>query len=168
MSRGRAWVFGDDVDTDVLAPGRYMKAPMEELARHCLETVDPDFAAQVAAGDVVVAGRNFGIGSSREQAAQALEMLGVGAVLARSFGGIFYRNAVNNGLLVLVCAEVEGIAPGDRLDVEGAAGRVRNLTTGATLQCEAVPPHLMDMVEAGGLVPYLERRLARERKDGTR
>lgn len=168
MSQGCAWVFGDDVDTDVLAPGLYMKGSMEELARHCLESVDPDFAGQVAEGDIVVAGGNFGIGSSREQAAQALRILGVGAILAGSFGGIFYRNAFNNGLLVLVCSEVNRINRGDRLQVDAAAGQVTNLTTGETLECEPVPMHLMEIVEAGGLVPYLERRLASEGKEQTR
>lgn len=165
MSGGRAWVFGDDIDTDVLAPGLYMKGSMAELAGHCLETVDPEFAGQIAAGDIVVAGRNFGIGSSREQAAEALKILGVSTVLARSFGGIFYRNAFNNGLLVLICAEVDRINSGDRLELDAAAGRVKNLTTGETLACEPAPGHLMDMVEAGGLVLYLERRLAREGKE---
>ena len=168
MSQGCAWVFGDDVDTDALAPGLYMKGSMEELARHCLESVDPVFAGQVAAGDIVVAGGNFGVGSSREQAAQVLKILGVGAILARSFGGIFYRNAFNNGLLVLVCAEVERINRGDNLQLDAAAGKVKNITTGETLECEPVPSHLMDLVKAGGLVPYLERQLAQEGKEQTR
>ena len=94
-SAGRAWVFGDSVNTDVLAPGAYIKGPLEELARHCLESVDPDFAPKVQPGDVVVGGENFGMGSSREQAAIALKMLGVKAVLAKSFARIFYRNALN-------------------------------------------------------------------------
>ena len=115
---GRAWVFGDDIDTDLLAPGAYMKGPVKELARHCLEAVDPTFAAGVAAGDVVVGGVNFGVGSSREQAAQALRCLGVGAVVARSFGGIFYRNALNLGLLAVVCAEAGQLRAGDRLTVD--------------------------------------------------
>ncbi len=94
---GRVFVFGDDINTDVMAPGLYFKAPMEEMARHCLEAVDPDFARQVRPGDIIVAGRNFGVGSAREQAAMALTHLGVGAVLAVSFGRIFYRNALNFG-----------------------------------------------------------------------
>jgi 3-isopropylmalate/(R)-2-methylmalate dehydratase small subunit len=102
---GRAWVLGDDIDTDQLAPGPYMKSPIAELARHCLEAADPRFAAEVRPGDVVVAGRNFGIGSSREQAAKALLTLGVAAVVARSFGGIFRRNAINLGLPALVSSE---------------------------------------------------------------
>ncbi len=158
---GRAWVFGDDIDTDVLAPGLYMKGSMEELARHCLEAVNPEFAVSVQPGDFVVAGGNFGMGSSREQAAQVLRRLGVAAVLARSFAGIFYRNALNLGLLVLVCPEAGRIAEGDELRVDAAAGRVENLTRGESYACEPLPAHLLEMIADGGLVPHLEKRLAR-------
>ncbi len=162
---GRAWIFGDDIDTDVLAPGLYMKGSMEEMASHCLEAVDPDFAAKVAPGDVVIAGENFGIGSSREQAAQALKMLGVAAVAARSFGGIFYRNALNFGLLAVTYEGAMTIAAGDRVTVDGAAGGIANLTSGTTISCDPVPPHLLDMIAAGGLVPHLEQRLKAEREN---
>ena len=162
---GRAWIFGDDIDTDVLAPGLYMKGSMEEMASHCLEAVDPDFAAKVAPGDVVIAGENFGIGSSREQAAQALKMLGVAAVAARSFGGIFYRNALNFGLLAVTYEGAMTIAAGDRVTVDGAAGGIVNLTSGTTISCDPVPPHLLDMIAAGGLVPHLEQRLKAEREN---
>jgi len=162
---GRAWVFGDDVDTDALAPGKYMKFGVEEIARHCLEAVDPRFAASVRPGDVVVGGRNFGLGSSREQAAAALRHLGVTALVAESFAGLFYRNALNLGLPALVCAEAKRIRPGDALAVDPAAGRVENRTTGETLACEPVPAFLLGMVLDGGLLPHLEKKLARERKD---
>jgi 3-isopropylmalate/(R)-2-methylmalate dehydratase small subunit len=163
---GRAFVFGDNIDTDVLAPGRYMKGPVEELAKHCLEAVDPDFANSVQVGDVVVAGRNFGMGSSREQAAQALKILGVAAVIAKSFGGIFYRNALNLGLPVVVCPESDGIRPGDRISVDLAGGTVLNETTGRTLKSEPLPQFLLDMLADGGLVPHLENKLARQQKTG--
>lgn len=156
---GRAWVFGENVDTDVLAPGRYMKFGIEEIAKHCLESVDPAFAGAVKPGDVVVGGRNFGAGSSREQAAEALLQLGVAYVLAPSYGGIFYRNALNLGLPVLVCAAVDRIRSGDRVEVDAAAGRVRNLSTGETVECEPIPPHLLSMVNDGGLLAHLERRM---------
>jgi 3-isopropylmalate/(R)-2-methylmalate dehydratase small subunit len=158
--RSRAWIFGDNIDTDVLAPGRYMKSSIEELARHCLEAVDPAFASGVRPGDVIVAGRNFGAGSSREQAAAALKQLGVAAVIAPSFAGIFYRNALNLGLVVLVCAETGSIRAGDQIVFDAAAGRIDNRTTGATLACEPIPAHLMTMVRDGGLLAHLERRLA--------
>ncbi len=156
---GRAWLFGDNVDTDVLAPGRYMKAGIEEIARHCLEAVDPSFAREVRPGDVVVGGRNFGAGSSREQAPQALRQLGVAALIAESFAGLFYRNALNLGLPALVCAEAKRIRAGDRLSVDPQAGRIENLTSGETIACEPIPAHLMQMIRDGGLLPHLEKRL---------
>jgi len=155
QNSGRAWVFGDNIDTDQLAPGIHMKRPIEEIARHCLEAADPGFAGGVASGDVVVGGRNFGMGSSREQAAQALRQLGVSAVLAPSFGGIFYLNL---GLLALVCPEAGKIAAGDRVALEPENGKVHNLTRDEIYACEPVPAHLAEMVRAGGLVPYLERQ----------
>ena len=154
---GRAFVFGDDITTDALAPGAYMKKPVEEMASHCLEGVDPGFARAVRAGDVVVGGENFGIGSSREQAAIALRQLGVAVVVARSFGGLFFRNAVNLGLAPLVCAEAGRIRPGDQLAVEPMAGRIENLTTGDSYACEPIPAHLAEMIRDGGLLPHLEK-----------
>lgn len=163
LVRGRAWVFGDGINTDVMAPGLYFKAPFEELARHCLEAVDPAFAREVRPGDIVVAGRNFGVGSAREQAAMALRHLGVGAVLAVSFGRIFYRNALNFGLPALFFPDAAAIAAGDEVKVDVVAGRVQNLRTGGEWQVNGLPPHLMEMVAAGGLMPWLHRRLAVQR-----
>jgi 3-isopropylmalate/(R)-2-methylmalate dehydratase small subunit len=160
---GRAFVFGDDIDTDALAPGRYMKGPIEELAQHCLEAIAPGFAKDVRRGDVVVAGRNFGMGSSREQAAQALKVLGVAAVVARSFGGIFYRNALNLGLPVVVCAESDKIKPGDRLRIDLARGTITNETSGHIMPCEPLPAFLLEMLADGGLVPHLEKKFARQK-----
>ena len=160
---GRAWVFGDDVNTDVMAPGLYFKAPMAEMARHCLEAIDPAFATGVRPGDIVVAGRNFGVGSAREQAAMALTHLGVGAVLAVSFGRIFYRNALNFGLPALVFPAAGTVAAGDTLRVDPVAGRIENRRTGAVHAVNGIPAHLMAMVEAGGLMPWLKLRLQKER-----
>lgn len=156
---GRAWVYGDNVDTDLLAPGAYMKGPVETMAAHCLEAIDPDFAKTAVTGDLVVGGRNFGMGSSREQAAQVLRILGIRAVIAKSFGGIFYRNAFNLGLLALVSDQIGSIAKGDELRVDAAAGRVENLTQGTVIATEPVPEHLLNIVGAGGLVPYLEKKI---------
>jgi len=158
---GCAWVLGDNVDTDALAPGKYMKFGIEEIAKHCLEAVDPGFAAGVQLGDVVVGGRNFGAGSSREQAPQALKALGVAALVAESFAGLFYRNSLNLGLPALACREARRIRAGDRLRVHPEAGRIENETTGETLACEPIPPHLMQMVRDGGLLPHLEKRLGK-------
>lgn len=153
---GMAWVFGENIDTDQLAPGGTLKRGIEVTASQCMARINPDFAQQVHKGDFVVGGSNFGIGSSREQAAQALCHLGVAGVIAPSFGGIFYRNALNFGLLALVCAEAGSITQNDRISVDPEKGRVHNLTRDETYECEAVPAHLMEIVNAGGLVPYLE------------
>lgn len=156
MPSGKAFVFGDDVDTDALAPGRYMAAPLEVLAANCLIDLDPGFAASVRPGDVILAGRNFGMGSSREQAAQALKHLGIAGVIAKSFSGIFYRNAINLGLPVFAADDLGGIKTGDpvRLDVADA----RLTFDGGEIRLEPLPDFLLQLIEDGGLVPHLEKR----------
>lgn len=156
---GRAWVFGDDIDTDLLAPGHAMRMPIDELSKHCLEAVAPQFAASVQRGDIVVAGSGFGIGSSREQAAQALLHLGVAAVLARSIARIFYRNALNLGLPALVFPDADRIRDGERLRIDPARGLVHNVTAGTDYRCEPIPGFLMNMLRDGGLMPHLHKRL---------
>lgn len=155
MTASRVWKLGADVDTDALAPGAYMKNDIDVIAQHCLEALRPDFASCVQPGDVLVAGPNFGIGSSREQAAGALLHLGVRAVIAPSFSGLFFRNAFNLGLLLLTCAEAEQLQQGDAVTlvpagVQGPDGRV--------LPCQPIPDFLMDMVHAGGLMHVLKQR----------
>jgi 3-isopropylmalate/(R)-2-methylmalate dehydratase small subunit len=154
-------VFGDDIDTDLLAPGVYMKGTIEQLAPHCLEALDPGFARAVRPGDILVAGESLGIGSSREQAVHALRHLGIRVVLARSFGRIFYRNAMNLGLPALVCPDLLTVRTGDELRVDMVAGVVENLSDDRAYRCEPIPPHLVEMLEAGGLLPHLEGRLRR-------
>jgi 3-isopropylmalate/(R)-2-methylmalate dehydratase small subunit len=156
---GRAWVFGDRIDTDLLAPGHAMRKPLEGLAAHCLEAVRPEFAREVARGDIVVAGEGFGIGSSREQAAQALRFLGVSVVLAKSAARIFYRNAFNLGLPVMVLPQAGEIADGARLEVDLAAGIVRDTSTGREYHGEPVPDFLLEIVADGGLIPHLHKQL---------
>jgi len=155
-------VLGDNVDTDVIVPGRYMKFSIEEIARHCLEPVSPSFANEVKQGDFVVAGRNFGAGSSREQAPAALRQLGVAALIAPSFAGIFYRNSLNLGLPALVCSRAGEIRDGDSLEVDYARSEIANLSTGERLAFEPIPAHLMEMVRDGGLLAHLEKRLRKE------
>jgi 3-isopropylmalate/(R)-2-methylmalate dehydratase small subunit len=155
----KAWVFGDNVDTDAMAPGRYMKAGIGEIAKHCLESLSPQFACSVSRGDVVVGGRNFGMGSSREQAPEALRHLGVAALVAQSFAGLFYRNALNLGLPAVVCLDAKRIRPGDDLAIDFERGKITNQTSGDVLDCEPIPGHLMQMVRDGGLLPHLEKKL---------
>ena len=155
----RVWMFGDDVSTDAIAPGRYMKSDIAEMAKHCLETVDPAFAKSVRFGDVLVAGRNFGAGSSREQAPAALKHLGIAALVAESFAGLFYRNSLNLGLPALVCPEARQIHNGDELKISYEESAIYDLSTRRKLAFEAIPPHLWEMVLDGGLLPHLEKRL---------
>ena len=155
----RAWVFGDDISTDAIAPGRYMKSDIAEMAKHCLETVDPRFAKSVRFGDVLVAGRNFGVGSSREQAPAALKHLGIAALVAESFAGLFHRNSLNLGLPALVCAEARQIHNGDELKISYEESAIYDLSTRRKLAFEPIPAHLWEMVLDGGLLPHLEKRL---------
>jgi 3-isopropylmalate/(R)-2-methylmalate dehydratase small subunit len=154
---GKAWVFGDEINTDNMAPGLYFKEPMEVLATHCLEAVNPKFALEVKHGDILVAGSNFGMGSAREQAPMALVHLGIGAILAKSYSRIFYRNAINFGLPALMFPQADEINPGDELRVDPVAGLISNITTDRQYQVEGIPPHLMDMITAGGLMPWLKQ-----------
>ena len=154
----RVWRFGADIDTDQLAPGAYMKLGIEGIAPHCLESVRPEFAGAVRPGDVIAAGPNFGIGSSREQAAAALVHLGVRAVIAPSFSGLFFRNAFNLGLLLLTCREAGELREGEQagLDLQ----RMEVVTAdGRRLPCDPIPGFLLDMVQAGGLLNQLRRKL---------
>ncbi len=153
----RAWRLPADVDTDQLAPGATMKHGIEVTARHCLEALRPDFAGGARRGDVIVAGANFGIGSSREQAAAVLVHLGLAAVIAPSYAGLYFRNAFNLGLLLLTCAEAGAIAEGEAVRIEARAGRVVR-ADGSVLACDPIPPFLLEMVDAGGLLPRLKKQ----------
>ncbi len=154
---GRVWMFGADIDTDTMAPGAYMKLGIDEIATHCLEAVRPEFAQQVQRGDVLVAGVNFGIGSSREQAAGVLVALGVQAVVAPSYSGLFFRNAFNLGLLLITCSRASELHEGERISID-VARRCVVRADGTELPCEPIPDFLLDMVRAGGLLPVLKKR----------
>ena len=160
----RVWRLGPDIDTDALAPGHAMKHGIDRIAQHCLEAVRPEFAREVRPGDVIVAGPNFGIGSSREQAAAVLVKLGVAAVIAPAFGGLYFRNAFNLGLLLLTCAEAETLREGDGIAIDNTAPAVI-APDGTRLACEPVPAFLMDMVRAGGLMNQLRQRAGKEPTD---
>ena len=156
----RVWILGADIDTDALAPGAYMKLGIEGIAPHCLEAVRPEFAREVQRGDVIVAGPHFGIGSSREQAAGALVHLGVKAVIAPSFSGLFFRNAFNLGLLLLTCRDISAFKD---LEPMGLDLKTLALTApdGSCTPCDPIPDFLLDMVEAGGLMNQLRQRINR-------
>ena len=154
----RTWKLPADVDTDQLAPGATMKHGIEVSARHCLEAVRPEFALGVRAGDVIVAGAHFGIGSSREQAASVLVHLGLAAVIAPSYSGLYFRNAFNVGLLLLTAREADRIDDGEALSFDARAGVITR-ADGSSLRCDPIPAFLLDMVDAGGLLPQLKRRL---------
>jgi len=157
----RVWKLGADIDTDVLAPGHAMKHGIDRIAQHCLESVRPEFAARVRTGDVIVAGPNFGIGSSREQAAAVLVRLGVAAVIAPSFSGLYFRNAFNVGLLLLTCAQAERLQEGQQVTLDDAARYVQ-AADGPRLACEPIPDFLLDMARSGGLMNQLRKRYGKE------
>ncbi|PCN50228.1 3-isopropylmalate dehydratase small subunit [Candidatus Geothermarchaeota archaeon ex4572_27] len=159
--RGKVVKYGDNIDTDVIIPGKYLiHIEPEELAKHAMEGIDPSFPEKAKGGCILVAGRNFGCGSSREQAPVALKHAGVRAVVAESFARIFYRNAINIGLPAVVCPQATRIFnEGDEAEVDLEQGVVRNLTTGAVVELKPMPPMLLEILSAGGLVEYMRRRL---------
>ena len=164
MNSHRVWLLGNDIDTDVLAPGAFMKGSIEELSKHCLEAVEPGFAENVKTGDIIVAGQNFGAGSSREQAALVLKLLGIEAIIARSFGGIFFRNAFNIALPLFTVKSIRGISAGDQLTIDIETSQILNQNTGQEVIAETLPVHLVSIVRSGGLIPHLQNRLARQQK----
>jgi 3-isopropylmalate dehydratase small subunit len=159
-----AFCYGDQIDTDVIIPARYLTTADEaELGKHALEDLDPTFATTVAPGDVLVAGANFGCGSSREHAPLALKGAGVGAVVAASFARIFFRNAINTGLPIVVSPEaVAGIDNGDEVVVDAATATVKNLSKGTEFRGEPMPEFVQEIATAGGLVPYVKAKLERQ------
>jgi 3-isopropylmalate/(R)-2-methylmalate dehydratase small subunit len=156
--RGKAWKFGDSISTDHIAPGRYfhLRTNLPELAKHVLEDANPDFAFQMQPGDFVVAGRNFGLGSSREHAPRIIKLAGAGAVMAQSFARIFFRNSINVGLPVLEI-DTSGIQQGDELEVDLEAGTVRNVTRDETLTFAPLPPVMVKILGDGGLVEHFKK-----------
>ena len=159
---GKAHKYGDHIDTDQIIPAQYLVTTVpKELALHCMETPDPDFVKRVKDGDVIIAGINFGCGSSREHAPIAITGAGVSCVIAKSFARIFFRNAINLGLPVLESPEAaDGIEAGDEIDVDLATGTIRNLTTEQVFKAKPFEPFMMEIIEAGGLVEYTKRRMA--------
>lgn len=156
---GKVFKYGDNVDTDVIIPARYLNtADANELARHCMEDIDASFVSKVAKGDIIVAGRNFGCGSSREHAPLSIKTSGISCVIAVTFARIFYRNAINIGLPILECpAAVEAIEAGDKLSVDLSTGTITDETSGKTFKAEPFPPFMQDLIAAGGLAAYMRK-----------
>lgn len=162
LIQGHAWKFGKNIDTDAIIPARRCNtADPQELARYCMEDADPDFVNKMNRGDLIVAGSNFGCGSSREVAPLVIIAVGVSAVIAASFARIFFRNAINIGLPILECEEAaEGIDEGDKVQVDPASGTIHNLTKDERYQAVPFPEFLQQIIDKGGLLPYVEERLA--------
>ena len=158
---GTAHRYGRDIDTDVIIPARYLNTSVpEELAKHCMEDLDPQFVSKMEFGDILVADENFGCGSSREHAPIAIKAAGVSVVIAKSFARIFYRNAINTGLPIMEAPEaVDGIRDGDRVSVDADAGVIVNETTGATFRAQPFPPFIKDIIEQGGLIESVKRKV---------
>lgn len=158
---GKVWKYGDNVDTDVIIPARYLSSSLpEELAPHCMEDIDATFAGSVQKGDIMVAGNNFGCGSSREHAPLAIAGAGVSCVVAASFARIFFRNAINVGLPILECPEAaSAIQKGDVIEVDLEKGTITNKTRNASYTARPFPPFLRELIELGGLVPYVKKQL---------
>jgi len=159
--KGNVWRFGDDVDTDAVIPARYLNTTdPQELARHCMEAADAAFAQQVKPGDIIVAGKNFGCGSSREHAPLAIKAAGVSCVIAAGFARIFYRNAFNIGLSILESREAaEACRQGDELEVDPGAGEIRNLTRGRSFTAQPIPAFMQELIRDGGLIRHIAKRL---------
>ena len=160
--RGRVHKYDNNIDTDVIIPARYLvSSDAAFLAKHCMEDVDPEFINRVKPGDIIVAGSNFGCGSSREHAPMAIRSAGVSCIVAKSFARIFFRNSINRGLPVLECAEaVDATEAGDEVEVELASGSIHNLTRGKSFKAKPFEPFMMELLQSGGLVEYTKRKLA--------
>jgi 3-isopropylmalate/(R)-2-methylmalate dehydratase small subunit len=158
MLRGKAHKFGNDISTDLIQPGRYnyLRSNLPELAKHVLEDADPNFASRVKKGDFIVAGKNFGLGSSREHAPAILKLAGVSAVLTKSVARIFFRNAINVGLPVIIC-DTDKINDGDELEIDLASGTIKDLTNSARLTSGVIPSVMLKILDEGGLVPYIKK-----------
>ena len=163
--RGRVWKYGDNINTDIIYPGKYtyMRYSPEEMARHSLEMLDPDFSREVQKGDVIVAGKNFGCGSSREQAVQCLKYAGVGAIIGKSFARIFFRNAINNGLLVIESQEAsENLLNGEMITIDTEKGEIR--TNKQIFKFAPLPEFFTEIINCGGIIPYTQKRLRIRRR----
>lgn len=156
----KVWKFGDNIDTDVIIAARYLNTSDEKfLASHVMEDIDPNFVKKISIGDVIVAGENFGCGSSREHAPIAIKSAGICAVIAKSFARIFYRNSFNMGLLILECNETDEINEGDELKIDVNQGTISNLTQNKTYKFQPIPPFMQKLIKSGGLIEYAKTKI---------
>ncbi len=161
--RSRVIKYGDDINTDVIFPGRYLEiVDAQEMAKHAMEDLDENFHEKVKEAKIIVAGKNFGCGSSREQAATCLKHAGVEAIVAKSFARIFFRNAINQGLLVLECRDVDDIEDGDEIEIDTEKGEIKNVSKGRVYEIKPLPSFLTEIIKSGGLIPYMKRRVSNE------
>ena len=159
----KVWKFGDNIDTDVIIAARYLNTSDEKfLASHVMEDIDPNFVKKISIGDVIVAGENFGCGSSREHAPIAIKSAGICAVIAKSFARIFYRNSFNMGLLILECNETDEINEGDELKIDVNQGTISNLTQNKTYKFQPIPPFMQELIKSGGLIEYAKTKIKGE------
>lgn len=160
--KGKVWKFGDDIDTDIIIPGRYLILRGEdELAEHAMEGLDPEFPKKVSKGDVIVAGKNFGCGSSREHAPVALKGAGISVVVAESFARIFYRNAINVGLPLLESKDIsKKVSEGDEVDIDMDKGILKDLNTSEEFEVKGLPEFMLEILNKGGLIPYLKENIS--------
>ena len=156
---GKVWKYGDNVDTDLILPAKYLNiSDPEELAKHCMESADPNFVKNVGKGDIIVGGDNFGCGSSREHAPMSIKAIGISCVIAKSFARIFYRNAFNIGLPILECAETDSFQTGDHLEVDLKKGEIKHIETNKTFSTNPIPPFMQELIMAGGLMNYVMKQ----------
>lgn len=156
--QGKALKYGNNINTDIISPPAYMELSMEEAAKFAMSPIDPDFSSKVAPGDILVAENNIGSGSSRETAPLTLKILGIQAIVAKSYARIFYRNCINLGILAIECEDADKISMFDKLQIFTEDGIIRDLSTGEDFQCSVIPPHILKLVSAGGLVESLKQR----------
>lgn len=155
--KGSVWKYGDNINTDIISPPLYMELSIEEASKYAMSPIDPDFSKKIKKGDILVAGYNFGPGSSRETSPLSLKYLGVDVIIAKSFARIFYRNSINVGILVLECPATDNIEDQDVLEINYQDGIIKNITKNEEYPCSKIPEHLVRLIDLGGLVPYLKQ-----------
>ncbi len=161
--KGKGWKFGKDIDTDAIIPARYLNtSDPKELAKHCMEDSDPEFIQKMNKGDIIIADKNFGCGSSREHAPIAIKEAGVSCVIAKTFARIFYRNSFNMGLPIFECVEAsEKIDTGDLVEVNSNLGIIKNITKNQTYETQAIPPFMQELLDDGGLISHIKKKISR-------